>query len=51
MMDLFRLWGLFVLAIGLGVAFKKKTSAVATVVFGIFAVFAIGFAAIMAARS
>ena len=51
MMDLFRLWGLFVLAIGLGMAFKKKTSAVATVVFGIFAVFAIGFAAFMAARS
>jgi hypothetical protein len=51
MMDLFRLWGLFVLSIGLGVAFKKKTSTVATVVFGIFAVIAVGFAAIMAARS
>jgi hypothetical protein len=51
MMDLFRLWGLFVLALGLGVAFKKKTGSVATVVFGIYAVIAIGFAAFMAARS
>jgi len=51
MMDVFRLWGLFVLSMGLAVAFKKKTSTVATVVFGIFAVIAIGFAAVMAARS
>jgi hypothetical protein len=51
MLDLFRLWWLAVLAIGFGVVFKKKTGTMATVVFGIYAVIAIGFAAFMAARS
>lgn len=51
MMDLFRLWWLAVLAIGLGVVFKKKTGTMAWLIFGIYAVIAIAFAAIMAARS
>ncbi len=51
MMDIFRLWWLAVLAIGLGVVFKKKTGTMAALIFGIYAVFAIGFAAFMAARS
>jgi hypothetical protein len=51
MMDIFRLWWLAVLAIGFAVVFKKKTGTVATVVFGIYAVIAIAFAAFMAARS
>jgi hypothetical protein len=51
MMDLFRLWWLFVLAIGFGMVFKKKTGTMATLLFGIYAVIAIGFAAFMAARS
>jgi hypothetical protein len=51
MMDLFRLWWLAVLAIGFGVVFKKKTGTMAWLVFGVYAVIAIGFAAIMAARS
>ncbi len=51
MMDLFRLWWLAVLAIGFAVVFKKKTGTMATLVFGIYAVFALGFAAFMAARS
>lgn len=51
MVDLFTVWWFAVLAIGLGVVFKKKTSTVAMVVFGIYAVIAIAIAAFMAARS
>ena len=51
MVDLFVVWWLVVLAIGLGVTFKKKTSTVATTLFAIYAIIAIGFAAFMAARS
>jgi hypothetical protein len=51
MMDLFRLWWLAVLAIGFGVVFKKKTGTVAWLLFGIYAVIAVGIAAVMAARS
>jgi hypothetical protein len=51
MMDVFRLWWLFVLAIGFGVVFKKKTSTIGWLIFGIYAVIAVGFAAFMAARS
>jgi hypothetical protein len=51
MVDLFTVWWFVVLAIGLGVVFKKKTSTVAVVVFGIYAVIAIAIAAFMAARS
>jgi hypothetical protein len=51
MMDVFRIWWMAVLAIGLAVVFKKKTGTMAALVFGIYAVIAIGFAAFMAARS
>ena len=39
------------LAIGLAVTYKKKTGGVAIVLFGVYAVIAIGYAAFMAARS
>ena len=51
MMDLFRCGGCSCLAIGFGVAFKKKTGTAPRWSFGIYAVIAIGFAAFMAARS
>jgi len=51
MMDIFRLWWMVVLAIGFGVVFKKKTGTMAALIFGIYVVIAIGFAAFMAARS
>jgi hypothetical protein len=51
MVDLFLIWWLAVLSIGVAVAYKKKTGGVAMVVFGIYAVIALGFAAFMAARS
>jgi hypothetical protein len=51
MMDLFLLWWLFVLSIGVGVLYKRKTSSVAMVLFGIYAVIALGLAAFMASRS
>lgn len=50
MLDLFALWWLFVLAIGLGVLYKRKTSSVATVLFGIYAVIALGVAAFLSSR-
>ena len=51
MVDLFLIWWLTVLAIGVAVTYKKKTGGVAAIVFGIYAVIALGFAAFMAARS
>jgi hypothetical protein len=51
MVDLFVIWWLTVLAIGVAVSYKKKTGSVAMVLFGIYAVIALGFAAFMAARS
>jgi hypothetical protein len=51
MVDLFVIWWVVVLAIGLAVTFKKKTSTVATTLFVIYGVIAVGFAAFMAARS
>lgn len=51
MMDVFRIWWMAVLAIGFGVVFKKKTGSMAALIFGIYAVIALGFAAFMAARS
>ena len=51
MIDLFLIWWLVVLAIGVAVTYKKKTGGVAAVLFGIYAVIAIGFAAFMAGRS
>jgi hypothetical protein len=51
MVDVFVIWWLTVLSIGVAAAYKKKTGNVAMVVFGIYAVIALGFAAVMAARS
>lgn len=51
MMDLFALWWLFVLAIGLGVLYRRKTSSVAMVLFGIYAVIALGVAGYLVSRS
>jgi hypothetical protein len=51
MVDLFVIWWLTALAVGVAVAYKKKTGSVAMVLFGIYAVIALGFAAFMAARS
>jgi len=51
MVDLFIVWWLAVLSIGVAVAYKKKTGGVAMVVFGVYAVIALGIAAFMAARS
>jgi hypothetical protein len=52
MVDLFILWWLAVLSIGVAVAYKKKTTGgVAMVIFGVYAVIALGIAAFMAARS
>jgi hypothetical protein len=51
MVDLFLIWWLTVLSIGVAVAYKKKTGGVAAFVFGVYAVIALGFAAFMAARS
>jgi hypothetical protein len=39
-----------VLSIGLAVLYKRKTSSVATVLFGIYAVIALGIAAFLSSR-
>jgi Yip1 domain len=51
MVDLFLIWWLTVLSIGVAVTYKKKTGGVAAVIFGVYAVIALGIAAFMAARS
>jgi hypothetical protein len=51
MVDLFLIWWVAVLSIGVAVTYKKKTGSVAMVLFGIYAVIALGIAAVMAARS
>jgi hypothetical protein len=51
MVDVFVIWWLTVMSIGIAVTYKKKTGGVAMVLFGIYAVIALGFAAFMAARS
>lgn len=51
MADLFLIWWLTVLAVGVAVTYKKKTGSVAMVLFGFYAVIALGIAAFMAARS
>ena len=51
MVDLFLIWWLAILSIGVAVTYKKKTGGVAMVIFGVYAVIALGFAAFMAARS
>lgn len=49
--DVFRVWWVMALSIGLAVLYKKKTSSVATLLFALYALIAIGFAAFSAARS
>jgi hypothetical protein len=49
--ELFRVWSVIVLSIGLGVVYKRKTQSVAIPLFVIYAVIAIVAAAISAARS
>jgi hypothetical protein len=51
MLDVFLIWWLAVLSIGVAVAYKKKTGGVAAVIFAFYAVIALGIAAFMAARS
>ncbi len=51
MVDLLLIWWLTSLAIGVAVTYKRKTGGVALVLFGVYAVIAIGYAAFMAARS
>lgn len=50
MLDLFALWWLVVLSIGLAVLYKRKTGSVATVLFGVYAVIALGIATYMSTR-
>jgi hypothetical protein len=51
MVDLLLIWWITSLAIGVAVTYKKKTGGVAAVLFGIYALIAVGVAAVMAARS
>ncbi len=51
MVDLLLVWWVTSLAIGVAVTYKRKTAGVALVLFGVYAVIAIGYAAFMAARS
>lgn len=50
MMDLFALWWVAVLSIGMAVLYRRKTSSVAMVLFGIYAAIALGFAAFLSSR-
>jgi hypothetical protein len=45
--DLFIIWWLIVLAIGLGVVYRKRTQSVAIILFSIYAVIALGVAGVM----
>ena len=49
--DLFRVWLVIVLAIGLGVVYKRKTGPIAVAFFILYALIAVAYAAISAARS
>jgi hypothetical protein len=45
--DIFIIWWLVVLAIGLAVLYRRKTQPIATTLFGIYAVIAVGIAFFM----
>jgi hypothetical protein len=47
MIDLFTIWWVVVLAIGLGVLYGRKTSSIATGLFAVYAVIAVGLAAVL----
>jgi hypothetical protein len=49
--ELFRVWSVFVLAIGIGVVYRKKTGPIAVTLFVIYAIIAVAIAAFTAARS
>jgi hypothetical protein len=49
-MDVFLLWWVAVLAIGLGVAYRKKTRPIAVTLFGIYCGIAIVAAAVMSMK-
>ncbi len=51
MVDLFAVWWVVVLAIGLAACYRKKARNVAAALFAVYAVIALGFAAFMAMRS
>ncbi len=51
MVDLFLIWWVAVLAIGFGVLYKRKTGPIAVAFFIVYALIAVGIAAIQAARS
>lgn len=51
MADLFALWWLAVLSIGLAVLYRRKTGSVAMVLFGIYAVIALAVATYLSSRS
>jgi hypothetical protein len=46
--DLFRVWWVIVLSIGLAVLFKRKTSTIAATLFAVYGVIALGYAAVAA---
>jgi hypothetical protein len=45
--DLFMVWYVVVLAMGLGVLYRRRTQPIAIALFVVYAVIAVGFAAIM----
>ena len=47
MIDLFVLWWVFVLAIGLGVLYRRRTQPIAVSLFAVYAVIALAVAAVM----
>jgi hypothetical protein len=49
--DLFRVWLVIVLSIGLAVIYKRRTGPIATAFFILYALIAVGYAALSAARS
>ena len=51
MIDVFLVWYVIVLSIGLAVLYRRKTKSVAMVLFGIYAVIAIGVAVFQSSRS
>ncbi len=51
MIDLFLVWWVAVLAIGFAVLYKRRTGPIAIAFFALYALIAVGIAAIMAARS
>ncbi len=49
MVDLFVIWWIIVLAIGLAVLYRRRTQPIALSLFGVYAVIAVGIAAVRAA--